>query len=297
VYAVWTGLGYYSRARNLKHAAESIVADHDGRLPTTAASLRELKGIGRYTAGAVASIAFDREEPLVDGNVVRVFTRLFGIREDSASKAVVEQLWKIAAELVRGPRPGDFNQALMELGATVCTPRNPDCLACPVRSDCDALERGDVEDLPVKKRKAKPKPMRAVAAWIEREGRILGVRRPETGLMAGLWELPGGELAMHEEGKDRLAAILREAVGLEVREPESIGHVEHVFTHRRLDLEVFRCRADKGARVRRGPFVSHRWLAPKALLDLAHAGPTRKAMTLLGVETNDSARAAAGTKS
>jgi A/G-specific adenine glycosylase len=292
VYSVWTGLGYYSRARNLKAAAESIVADHGGRLPTTAAGLRGLKGIGRYTAGAVASIAFDREEPLVDGNVVRVFARLFGIRRDSASKPVVEDLWRIAAELVRGPRPGDLNQALMELGATVCTPRKPDCPRCPVRRACDARARGDAESLPIKTKKQKPRPMRAVAAWIERNGKILCVRRPEKGLMAGLWELPGGEIAMDEEGKDRLPDILLEVVGLQIRDPRSVGHVEHVFTHRRLDLEVFRCRAVKGARVQRGPFVAHRWLAPAMLLDLAHAGSTRKAMTLLGVATEHSARAA-----
>ena len=131
VYAVWTGLGYYSRARNLKHAAETIVGQHAGALPDTAEGLETLKGIGRYTAGAVASIAFDREAPLVDGNVIRVFARLLGIREDSASKAVVDRMWDEAARLVVGPRPGDLNQALMELGATVCTPRNPSCLICP----------------------------------------------------------------------------------------------------------------------------------------------------------------------
>jgi A/G-specific adenine glycosylase len=187
VYAVWTGLGYYSRARNLKAAAQTIVADHDGRLPDTAEQLRGLKGIGPYTAGAVASIAFDREEPLVDGNVIRVFTRLLGIREDSADKGVVKRLWEIAGELVRGRRPGDLNQALMELGAMICTPRNPDCSRCPVRKHCDAFAQGDAESLPIKKKRTKQKPMRAVAAWIERRGRILIVRRPEAGLMAGLW--------------------------------------------------------------------------------------------------------------
>ena len=138
IYAVWTGLGYYSRARNLKAAAVSIVADHGGELPNNAEGLRSLAGIGRYTAGAVASIAFDREEPLVDGNVVRVFARLEDIREDSSERAIVERLWSLAAELVRGPRPGDLNQALMELGATICTPKRPHCLACPVRLECRA---------------------------------------------------------------------------------------------------------------------------------------------------------------
>jgi len=292
VYAVWTGLGYYSRARNLKHAAETIVADHGGRLPETVSELRELKGIGRYTAGAVASIAFDREEPLVDGNVIRVFTRLLGIREESSSREVVEDLWSIAAVLVQGPRPGDLNQALMELGATLCTPRNPKCLVCPIRKYCDANARGDAEDLPIKKKKAKPKIMRAVAAWIEREGKILVARRPETGLMAGLWELPGGEIGPGEEGKDRIGPILRDVTGLEARGLESVGHIEHVFTHRKLDLEIFRGRVSPRVRVARSGYVAHRWLGPRGLLKLAHAGSTRKAMKLLGITDEASARIA-----
>jgi A/G-specific adenine glycosylase len=296
IYAVWTGLGYYSRARNLKHAAGTIVADHNGRLPETADRLRELKGIGRYTAGAIASIAFDREEPLVDGNVIRVFTRLLGIREESTAKAVVDRLWTVAGELVCGPRPGDLNQALMELGATLCTPKNPNCLACPVRSHCDAHRHGDAERLPIKKKNAKPKPMRAIAAWIERGGKILVVRRPEKGLMAGLWELPGGEIGPKDEAKDRLPEILREAVGLDIRDAQPVGRIEHVFTHRRLEVEVFRGRVGKGERVRRVELQAHRWIRPNAILDLAHAGPTRKAMTLFGVTDESSARAAGRAK-
>ncbi len=291
VYAVWTGLGYYSRARNLKAAAESIVADHEGRLPRTAEDLKTLKGIGRYTAGAVASIAFDEEAPLVDGNVVRLFSRLFGIREDSGRKEVVEGFWKIAAELVRGPRPGDLNQALMELGATLCTPRKPDCRACPLGRNCDAHARGDAEALPIKKKRARPKRMRAIAVHLERGGRILVVRRPEAGLMAGLWELPGGEIGPKDEAKDRVADLLADSFGLPARGIESVGRVEHAFTHRRLELEVFRCRTDAGARVRRRDHVAHRWIRSQALLDLAHAGPTRKALALLGVTDQMSARA------
>ena len=292
VYAVWTGLGYYSRARNLKHAAESIVRDHEGRLPDTAEGLETLKGIGRYTAGAVASIAFEREAPLVDGNVVRVFARLLGVREDSAARHVVDRFWRVAEQLVRGERPGDLNQALMELGATVCTPRSPLCLACPVRSHCDAHAKGDAESLPIKKKKPKPTRMRAVAVCVERKGRVLAVRRPESGLMAGLWELPGGEIEAGAEAKDRVAGVLRAAVGLELLDAERVGAVEHLFTHRRLELEVFRARIEPGGRVRRSGFIAHKWVAPGALLDLAHAGPTRKALSLLGVTQETSARAA-----
>ena len=292
VYAVWTGLGYYSRARNLKHAAETIVAEHDGALPDTAEGLETLKGIGRYTAGAVASIAFEREAPLVDGNVIRVFARLLGIREDSASKAVVDRMWDEAAALVVGERPGDLNQAIMELGATLCTPRNPSCLICPIREACDAAAVGDAEALPIKRKKTKQTKMRAVAAWLERDGRILIVRRPEEGLMAGLWELPGGEIEIREEAKDRLPHVLRERVGLEIHGAESVGSIEHLFTHRRLTLDVFRARLSPGGRVRRSGYTAHKWIAPQAALELAHAGPMRKAMTLLGATDETSARAA-----
>ncbi len=305
VYAVWTGLGYYSRARNLKRAAETIVAEHAGRLPDTVEELQRLQGIGRYTAGAIASIAFDREAPLVDGNVIRVFTRVLGIHEDSASKSVVDRIWTVAGELVKGRRPGDLNQALMELGATLCTPRKPHCLACPIRRHCRAHAAGDAESLPIKHKKTKVRRMRAVAALIECGDEILAVRRPEQGLMAGLWELPGGSIEANEEPKDRVAPILRDVVGLDVGDISQIGRVEHLFTHRRLELEVFRCRLRevgasgpdptaraKRPRVRRKGFVAHRWLAAEALLDLAHAGPTRKALVLAGLTEEGSARAA-----
>lgn len=292
VYAVWTGLGYYSRARNLKHAAGTIVAEHGGELPDTAEGLETLKGIGRYTAGAIASIAFEREAPLVDGNVIRVFARLLGIREDSAAKTVLDRMWAVAGELVQGSRPGDLNQALMELGATICTPRNPHCITCPVSEMCDAHRAGDAESLPIKKKKVKPTKIRAVAAYLERDGKILTVRRPETGLMAGLWELPCGNLEEKAESKEQIAEIIRDAVGLEILEAESVGQVEHLFTHRRLTLEVFRCRLAPGGRVKRDGWIAHRWVAPVALLDLAHAGSTRKALKLLGVTEEMSARAA-----
>ena len=138
--------------------------------------------------------------------------------------------------------------------------------------------------------------MRAIAAWVERGGKILVVRRPETGLMAGLWELPGGEIGLEDEAKDRVGGVLRDAVGLEIRDVQSVGQIEHLFTHRRLELDVFRCRADKGGRVRRVELQAHRWIRPIALLDLAHAGPTRKALTLFGVTNESSARAAGRSK-
>jgi A/G-specific adenine glycosylase len=279
VLGAWQGLGYYSRARNLKRSAEQVVERFGGALPDTAEALRELPGVGRYTAGAVASIAFDRPEAIVDGNVARVLSRIHGLRDDPRSPRGQARLWEEAERLVRGRAPGDLNQALMELGATVCTPRAPACPRCPVRRLCTARESGDPESLPVAGKKTRVRDVAAAAAWVERGGRTLAVRRPEGGLLGGLWDLPGGELGPRERPAAGLRRALRERVGLEIEAVERLGAVEHVFTHRRLRLHVYRCRA-AGGRVRLDGFDAHRWLPPAALRELPCAKLTRKALEL-----------------
>jgi len=280
VYALWSGLGYYSRARNLHAAARAVVEEHGGRLPRETAALLGLKGVGRYTAGALASIAFDRPEPVVDGNVVRVLTRLLGVRDDTGRKAVMDHLWQIAGQLARGPRPGHLNQALMELGATVCRPRAPLCLACPLEPQCDAARAGDAEDLPIKRKKKPPRRVEAVAGWLERRGRVLVVQRPEGGLLGGMWELPGGPVESDASAEEALRHHLARHVGLALTRVERVGEIEHVFTHRRLRLQVFRCRAADG-RVRRRDLAAHRWMSPAAVEKLPQGGPTRKALALV----------------
>jgi A/G-specific adenine glycosylase len=280
VLGVWQGLGYYSRARNLRAAARVLVDDFGGEIPDDVEGLRRLPGVGRYTAGAVASIAFDRPEPVVDGNVARVLTRLRGIREDVKRADVARRLWDEAGELARGPRPGDLNQALMELGARVCTPRSPSCPACPLRRHCDAHREGDAAELPVLARRAEPRLMEAAAALVLRRGRALAVRRPPEGLLGGLWELPGGELVRRERPGTGLVRALRERVGLAVERSERAGVVEHGFTHRRLRLHVFRCDTAKG-RIRLAGFDAHRWLEPAALAGLPQGAVTRKALRLV----------------
>ena len=280
VLGAWAGLGYYSRARNLQRAARVVVDEHDGGLPDTAEGLRELPGIGRYTAGAVASIAFDRPEPVVDGNVERVLTRLLDLREDVRRPAVKERLWEVAGELARGRHPGDLNQAIMELGATVCLPKAPRCGACPLARDCAARAAGDPETLPIKSKAKPPRRVEATAGLVLRRGRALAVRRPPQGLLGGLWELPGGELSPKEPPEAGLLRSLSERVGLRVAAASRLGAVDHVFTHRRLRLHVFRCEPPEG-RVRLSGFDAHRWLAPAALGDLPQGKATRKALELL----------------
>jgi A/G-specific adenine glycosylase len=279
----WAGLGYYSRARNLRAAARQVVRDHGGRVPADLEALRALPGVGRYTAGALASIAFDRPAAVVDGNVARVLARLLDLDLDVGSPAGQRRLWEEAEALARGPAPGDLNQALMELGALVCTPRAPRCADCPVRSHCRGLAAGRAEALPVKARKAEPKQVAAVAALLARGPRVLAVRRPPRGLLGGLWELPGGELAAGESPGAGLARALRERVGLAPRGARRLGEVTHGFTHRTLRLHVFRAAAPAG-RVRRRDADAHRWLSLAALERLPLSALAQKALALAAQE-------------
>ena len=277
VYSVWAGLGYYSRARNLHAAARTVVSDFGSRLPENAEVLRSLPGIGRYTAGAVASIAFDRPEAIVDGNVKRVLTRLLGIREDVAAKDVTTRIWEEAAMLADGERPGDLNQALMELGALVCTQRAPACPTCPMRRSCDAHRCGDAESLPRRSARTRVQRVQGVAVWLERRGRVLAVKREAGGLLGGLWELPGCDLSRGEKPPDAARRLVGERLGLELIGVRLAGRVKHAFTHRDLTLHVLQAEAGPG-RLRRLGFSQHRWLSPEALRALPSATITRKAL-------------------
>jgi A/G-specific adenine glycosylase len=278
VLGLWSGLGYYSRARNLKRAAEEVVTRFAGRVPDDPEALQTLPGVGRYTAGAVASIAYDRPAPIVDGNVARVLARLLGIREEIESPAARARLWDEAEALAAGEAPGDLNQALMELGALVCVPRAPRCDACPVSAQCDARAAGDADALPLRAPKRAPKLVHAVAALVRRRGRALAVRRPARGLLGGLWELPGGEVASARAADAAsLAAILRARTGLAVADVEPAGRIEYAFTHRRLRLRLFRCEALRG-RVRLDGWDAHRWVEEALFHELPLGTVTRRAL-------------------
>jgi len=232
VLAAWRGLGYYARARNLHTAAKAVVERHGGRLPRDVEALRALPGFGRYTVGAVASIAFGRQVPLVDGNVARVLARLFGIEGATGDAGREKQLWALAEALVEGERPGDWNQALMELGATVCRPEQPTCLLCPLRSRCVALAAGTVADIPAPKLAIARRPLHLAVAAVRRGEELLLVRRDGTGLFGGLWELPGVECAPGRE----LAALRARWPDIVAR---PLGRVARTLTHRALTIEIF----------------------------------------------------------
>lgn len=240
VLQLWSGLGYYSRARNLHRCAQQVAAL--GGFPRTAAELKELPGFGPYTAGAVASIAFGEPAPLVDGNVARVLSRLFVIEGAPGDKPREKALWAKAAELVEGARPGDFNQALMELGALVCRTDNPACLLCPLAEHCGALKAGRVAELPPPRVRAPRKLLNlAVAIW-EREGTLLFVRREGKGLFGGLWELPSVEYPLRDV---ELSARFTESLGVKVTVKAGLGVVRRTLTHRDLELHLFQVRGTR----------------------------------------------------
>ncbi len=276
VLAAWRGLGYYSRARNLHRAAQEVVARFGGRLPSTAAELLTLPGFGRYTSGAVASIAFGEPAPLVDGNVARVLSRLFEVEGAPGDRAREARLWALATELVVGERPGDFNQALMEHGATVCRPESPLCLLCPVREGCLAYLHGRVDELPPAKVRAAPKRMTlAVAVWAH-EGRLLLARRAEKGLFGGLWELPAAEV--EDDTPDAESATrLATALGAKLSARGHLGTVRRQLTHRALSLRLLR--VDGHQRPTQAPaFRELRWCTPDEASALGMSTAMHKAL-------------------
>jgi A/G-specific adenine glycosylase len=228
VMAAWAGLGYYARARNLIACARRIAGAHQGRFPDTEAELKKLPGIGRYTAAAIAAIAFGRRAVVVDGNVERVVSRLFAVEE--ALPAARQKLYFLADQLTPAEAAGDFAQAVMDLGATICTPRSPACAICPLFEPCAARRRGDPERYPLKAAKAARPHRQGNAYWLEHDGHILLVRRPATGLLGGMLALPSGRWDERAPpGEDApVAATWSEA-----------GAVDHVFTHFSLTLHLF----------------------------------------------------------
>lgn len=246
VLAVWEGLGYYSRARNLHRTAQIVVAEHGGSLPRNAADLLRLPGIGRYTAAAIASIAFGQDQATLDGNIRRVLARLFDLRLPARSPQGERRLWQLARRHLPPGRAGDYNQALMDLGALVCTPRSPDCPNCPLAGMCAAYALGVQEDRPVRVPKQQVPHHVVTAAVIHRNGHVLVAQRPQQGLLGGLWEFPGGKL---EPGEDLVACLQREIheeLGVHVAVHASLGVFRHGYTHFRVTLHAFHCTLESG---------------------------------------------------
>ncbi len=237
----WEGLGYYSRARNLHRGAQFVIDEFDGDLPRTIAELLQIPGIGPYTSAAIASLAFGEAVPVLDGNVLRVFSRLTRHKSDITLSKTKRDISDMLARLMTYENPGAFNQGLMDLGRSICTPRNPNCSNCPINEICDSRRVGDMEAYPVKP-KSRPIPHYNIVIGLIRRGqKLLIQKRPESGLLGGLWEFPGGKI---ETGESREEAVLREIeeeTGLVVDLGEEIGTINHAYTHFKITLTAWFC--------------------------------------------------------
>lgn len=239
VLKAWEGLGYYARARHLHRAAQQVAAA--GAFPATYEGWRALPGVGDYTAGAVLSLAYGQDTPAVDGNARRVLARLCAVEDDVTRAAAQRRLRAIAAELLPPGRAGAFNEALMDLGGTVCTPRAPRCDACPWAADCRALALARTDSLPVRAPRRPTPHYDVTAAVVQHQGRLLIAQRRPEAMLGGLWEFPGGKCQPGETLADCLRRELREELGIEVAVGEPVATIPHAYSHFRITLHAFRC--------------------------------------------------------
>jgi len=277
IHKLWEGLGYYTRVRNLQKAAQAVVAQHDGKFPENFDAVLALPGIGRYTAGAICSIAFNQPTPILDGNVIRVFTRIFGIAENPKEKATNTRLWQLAEELVlrsslvtRHPplACSHLNQSLMELGALVCTPRNPQCLVCPVKKLCAAFKENRVDELPNLGKRAAATARYFLAFAVEVNGNFLVQQRPAGVVNAQLWEFPNVEVT---GSKPDAAALFQRLFSVKPKTIQPLRTVKHSITRYRITLEAFSISLEKPPAK-----VSGRWLASEGFDSLAFASAHKK---------------------
>jgi A/G-specific adenine glycosylase len=271
VLASWSGLGYYHRARNLQRGARHVLERHAGIFPDTLESALAIPGVGLYTASAVLSIARDAPLPVVDGNVRRVLSRLFALRGPEWRKDAA--YYNRAEELLARTAPGEWNQALMELGATVCLPRNPLCPACPLRADCQALALGVAGELPEGRARRAPVDVTVAAALVERDGRVLLVRRAEGRLMGRMWEVP--QTSLESSGLRDLTRELRERHGLELTPGPLVTRGRHAITYRRIRLEAYRARLRHEPPPDTDRFL---WATPEEIAALPVSSLTRKVL-------------------
>jgi len=242
VLKLWEGLGYYSRARNLHRAAQQVVDTYGGVFPSTVEELLTLPGVGRYTAGAIASLAYGADAPVLDGNVIRVFTRWLDLIDDVGLSATQNALWALAQDCLPTGRSARWNEGLMELGRTICSPKTPDCSACPVAEWCAARKNGTQGERPVKRPKARTPHYDVTAGVIRRaDGHLLIAQRRPEGMLGGLWEFPGGKREPGESLTDCLKREIREELGIDIAVNTQIGVVRHAYTHFRITLFAFEC--------------------------------------------------------
>ncbi len=267
VFRLWEGLGYYGRARNLHRTAQMLMTDYQGAFPHTKEELLRLPGIGKYTAAAIASLVFDQREYVLDGNVRRVLARVFDVQEPSDSSAAEKRFATLAAHHLPAETPGEYNQALMELGALVCRPRQPQCLECPLKEMCLARLGGFQARRPVTRPKT-PVPHYIVAAGvIRRDGTVLIAQRPAKGLLGGLWEFPGGKQQAGEELPETLFRELSEELAVNINIGAGLGVYRHAYTHFRVTLHAFECELAEDSQPQLREHCALAWVTPEQLAD------------------------------
>ena len=276
----WEGLGYYARCRNLHRAAHVVVRELDGRIPDTFAEFKALPGVGDYIASAVLSIAHGAPHAVVDGNVKRVLARLFCM-DTPVNHSSAHKIFKVQAEeLLDRERPGDFNQALMELGALVCTPKKPQCSTCPLTAFCQSLAADCVADFP-KRLKAKKVPRHHISVGIVRRGKeLLITRRKPEGLLGGLWEFPGGKVEAGETAEAACVREIKEETGLTVAVTGHLTRVAHAYTHFKIEMDVFYCDHVSGRVSLNGP-TDHRWISRDRFSEFAFPKANLKFIPLI----------------
>ncbi|MCA0446529.1 MAG: A/G-specific adenine glycosylase [Bacteroidetes bacterium] len=264
VLKAWEGLGYYSRARNLHKASKLVSSEMNGQLPGKFEELLEIPGIGPYTAAAIASIAFNESVPVVDGNVFRVFARLTELEDDISRPQTRKLVFESLKEIIPSENPSDFNQAVMELGALICRPKQPKCDECPVAEYCSGFRQGTFARFPVK-RKMKDRPHKEIAVGLcFANGKVLIARRHENQMLAGMWEFPGGKVESGESFTECVKREFMEEVGLEITVTEKLAEVDHAFTHFSITIHAYLCTLISGtAQPLSGSEV--RWVLPSEL--------------------------------
>jgi len=281
VLKAWEGLGYYARARHLHQLAQRVWTEYHGQLPASAQALRALPGIGEYTVGAILSTAFGQDQPAIDGNVRRVLCRVFQITDDPVGPVGGERLRAVATALLPPGQAGAFNQALMDLGATICTPRRPACAVCPWSENCRARQLGIQESLPVR-RPRKPLPHYDIAAGVIWRGQqVLITQRPPRGLLGGLWEFPGGKREPGESLEECVQREVCEELGITVQVGGLLAAVEHAYTHFRITLHAFHCQYIAGEPQCHEACTAWKWVTVTELGHYAFPAANRKIIQML----------------
>ena len=259
VLKIWEGLGYYARARNFHRAADAVLTEFNSRIPATWKEFCSLPGVGDYIGAAVLSIAFEQPYAVVDGNVKRVLARLFKISKPVNVSASLKTYQAVAAEILDPTRPGEYNQAVMELGALICKPRDPDCRQCPVGKVCQAYQTQTIDQYPQKIKKRPTPQYRIAVGVVFKNGRVLITRRKQDGLLGGLWEFPGGKIKSGETAEQACIREIKEEVNLSVAVDSHLTQVKHAYTHFKIVMDVYCCRYVSG-RVRLSGPVDFHWV-------------------------------------